>query len=58
MENAKRERLDITLVKRGIAKSGHKARDLIKSGKVKVQGEICKKQSHLLKEDFNIEILE
>lgn len=57
MEN-KRERLDVVLVKKGIVPSRHKAINLIKSGKVKVQGEICKKQSHLVKEDYKIEILD
>lgn len=59
MENKnKRERLDVVLVKRGIAPGRQKAISLIKSGKIKVQGEICKKQSHLVREDFKIEIIE
>ncbi|MDO8657139.1 MAG: S4 domain-containing protein [Candidatus Levybacteria bacterium] len=59
MENSnKRERLDIVLVKKGIAPSRQKAISLIKSGKIKVQGEICKKQRHLVREDFRIELIE
>lgn len=57
-KKAVRERLDITLVKMGIAPSRQKAISLIKSGKIKVQGEICKKQSHLVREDFKVEIIE
>jgi 23S rRNA (cytidine1920-2'-O)/16S rRNA (cytidine1409-2'-O)-methyltransferase len=46
-----RNRLDIVLVERGLAPSRSRARDLIKGGKVLVDGEVCMKAGAEVDED-------
>lgn len=53
-----KERIDIVLVKRGIAESRNIARNLIKEGKILVDGEKILKPSNKVNFSSNIEILE
>jgi 23S rRNA (cytidine1920-2'-O)/16S rRNA (cytidine1409-2'-O)-methyltransferase len=46
-----RNRLDITLVERGLAATRSRARDLIKGGKVLIDGEVCMKAGAEVDED-------
>lgn len=56
-ENHK-ERLDVAMVKNGLIESRAKAQQIIKSGKVSVNGQICREPSKLVSPSDNIEVLE
>lgn len=53
-----KERLDVVMVKNGLAESRTKAKQIIQSGKVSVNGQICKEPSKLVSLSDNIEVLE
>jgi len=53
-----RNRLDIVLVERGLAPSRSRARDLIKGGKVLVDGEVCMKVGAEVDEDEALSLRE
>jgi 23S rRNA (cytidine1920-2'-O)/16S rRNA (cytidine1409-2'-O)-methyltransferase len=53
-----RNRLDIVLVERGLAPSRSRARDLIKGGKVLVDGEVCMKAGAEVDEDEALSLRE
>jgi len=53
-----RNRLDIVLVERGLAASRSRARDLIKGGKVLIDGEVCMKASAEVDEDEALSLRE
>jgi len=53
-----KERLDVAMVKNGLIESRAKAQQIIKSGKVSVNGQICKEPSRLVSPFDNIEVLE
>lgn len=54
---AKKERLDLILVKRGLAESRSKAQALIMAGEVRVDGEMARKAGHKVKHDSQIEVI-
>ncbi|WP_448379211.1 TlyA family RNA methyltransferase [Fervidobacterium sp.] len=53
-----KERLDVAMVKNGLIESRAKAQQIIKSGKVSVNGQICREPSKLVNPSDNIEVLE
>ena len=54
---AKKERLDLILVKRGLAESQSKAQALIMAGVVRVEGEMARKAGHKVKNDSQIKVI-
>ncbi|AFG34614.1 TlyA family RNA methyltransferase [Fervidobacterium pennivorans subsp. shakshaketiis] len=55
---SQKARLDVTLVRNGLVESRNKAKQVIESGKVSVNGQICKEPSRLVSPFDNIEVLE
>jgi len=49
-------RLDIALVERGFFESRNRAKEAIREGKVKIDGEVCKKASLKISEDASISV--
>jgi len=49
-------RLDIALVERGFFESRNRAKEAIRDGKVKIDGEVCKKASMKISEDASISV--